>query len=333
MPFVVRWCRGIEDSGGIVRAALYAVVPEAGLAEMHELVPHDDRRIGGYLLYLSALGEHVSGLHRAGQRILDAGDDDVDGAGVLADGLDLVIELVERHNGNAFGLVDVELELLFAGERVHHVGDGTGEVHGVEHVYRLRAVRHGDGDLVALAYTDGAQTARAFFDVGDHFAVGRGAPHEVKGDVVRVLVGYLLDGLKHGALEIFKMRRHVAEVFYPRGLGGDFQNNCLLSLVFHLSGEGLFKQLRIFEQLSQQTHGSGVIEAVADALVQSQAEVEHGMHGAAAVLVPFRSKMLLADDTEEGVGAPVVEVVISWRQGRWSRDSSGIWMRSWDRCG
>ena len=35
------------------------------------------------------------------------------------------------------------------------------------------------------------------------------------------------------------------------------------------------------------------------------------MHGAAAVLVPFRSKMLLADDTEEGVGAPVVEVVIS----------------------
>ena len=35
------------------------------------------------------------------------------------------------------------------------------------------------------------------------------------------------------------------------------------------------------------------------------------MHGAAAVLVPFRSKMLLANDTEEGVGAPVVEVVIS----------------------
>ena len=194
---------GIEYGGGVVSAALYAVVPEAGLAEMHELIPEYHRRICGYLLDFPALGEHIACLHRTGERVLYAGDNDIDGAGVLAYRLYLVIELVERHDRHALGLIYVKLKLLFAGERVDHVRNGADEVHRVKHIYCLRAVRHRDGDLVVFTHTDGAQTAGAFFDVCDHLAVGGGSAHEIKGNVIGICVGYSFDSLEHGALEVF----------------------------------------------------------------------------------------------------------------------------------
>ena len=215
---------GVEDDRGIVRPALDLVVPEAGLAQAHELVPHDDGRVLGDLPDLAALGEHVAHAQRPGERVPDPGKDDVDDLGVLADGLELVVELIEGHDRDRLGLVDVELQLLLAGEGVDHVRHGADHVHGVEHVDGLRAVRHGDGDAVVLAHADGAQAARAFLDVREHVAVGGGPAHEVEGDGVGVLLRRVLDHVHHGAVEVFQRGGHVAEARQPGSLRGDFHS-------------------------------------------------------------------------------------------------------------
>ena len=105
---------GVEDDGGVVVAALYLVVVEAALGELHEVLPRDDRGILGDLGYLVALGDHVAGFQRLGQLVLDAGEDDVDDAGVLAYRLDLAVELVQGDDGDTVGLVEIELDLLLA---------------------------------------------------------------------------------------------------------------------------------------------------------------------------------------------------------------------------
>ena len=113
----------------------------AAFGELHEVLPGDDRGILGYLGDLVAFGDHVAGFQRLGQLVLDAGEDDVDDAGVLADSLDLAVELVQGDDGDTVGLVEIELDLLLARERMHHAGDTADEVDGVEHVDGLGAAQ------------------------------------------------------------------------------------------------------------------------------------------------------------------------------------------------
>ena len=53
---------GVEDDSGVVVAALYLVVVEAALGQLHEFLPADDRSVLWNLGDLIALGDHVTGL-------------------------------------------------------------------------------------------------------------------------------------------------------------------------------------------------------------------------------------------------------------------------------
>ena len=216
---------GVEDDGGVVAGALDGIIPEAGLAHVHEFLPADDRRVLRDLGDLAALGEHIARADGLAQLILDARDDDVDDLCVLADALELVVELVERDGGDALRLVEIELDLLLRREGMDHVRDAADEVDSVEHIDGLRAVGHGDGDLVARAHADGLEGAGALLDLLDHLGISRGLAHEVERDVPWVLLGDQLERLKHRAVKIVQMQRHVAGVTRPRGLGSDLSHN------------------------------------------------------------------------------------------------------------
>ena len=209
---------GVEDHGRVVGLAIHAeVLIEAVAAQIHELPPPDHGGVFGDLLDLAPLGEHVARPHGLAQCVLHGGNDDVHDAGVLADVLKLVVELIQRDGGDGLGFVEVELNLLFSRQGMDHVGDAAHQIHGVEHVDGLRAVGHGDGDAVAGADAQHLQALGAALDLLDHFAVGGGLAHEVKGDVVGVLLRHQLQRLEHGAAEIFQMHGHVTHVGGPRG--------------------------------------------------------------------------------------------------------------------
>ena len=219
---------GVEDDGGVVATAGDLIVIEAGVAQLEEVTPADNGRVGGDLLYLAPLGEHIARADGPGKRILDAGDNDVDDLGVLADVLKLVVELIQRNGRDAFGLVEVELDLLLGGEGMDHVGDAADEVDGIEHVYRLRAVGHGDGDLVVLAHADGLESLGAALYLAHELFIRGGLAHEVEGDVVGVCFGDLRHGLKHGAVKIVQIQGNLANVVLPRHLCSNFAH--ILSL-------------------------------------------------------------------------------------------------------
>ena len=80
---------------------------------------------------------------------------------------------------------------------MNHVRDGADHVDGIEHIDGLRAVRHGDGDLVIRPDAEGAQAAGALLYICGEILIGGGAPHEIKGDIVRVLLGDLFDRFDH----------------------------------------------------------------------------------------------------------------------------------------
>ena len=216
---------GVENDGGVVAGAPDGVIPEAGLAHVHEFLPANDRRVLRDLGDLAALGEHIARADGLAQLILDARDDDVDDLCVLADALELVVELVERDGGDALRLVKIELDLLLRREGMDHVRDAADEVDSVEHIDGLRAVGHGDGDLVARAHADGLEGAGALLDLLDHLGISRGLAHEVERDVPGVLLGDQLECLKHRAVKVVQMQRHVAGVTRPRGLGSDLSHN------------------------------------------------------------------------------------------------------------
>ena len=116
------------------------------------------------------------------------------------------------------GGVEVELDLLFRGERVDHVGDAADEVDGVEHHDGLRAVGHGDGDAVAGADAERFQALRAQLDVLHELFIGRALAHEVKGDVVGVLFRVAGHGVEHAALKIHIIVRHLQNVFVQKAI-------------------------------------------------------------------------------------------------------------------
>ena len=211
---------GVEDDCGIVVAALDLIVVEAALGQLHELLPADDRSVVGNLGDFVALCDHVAGLQGLRQLVLDAGEDDVYDAGVLADGLDLAVELVEGDDGDAVRLVEVELDLLLARERMHHAGNASDEVDGIEHVDRLGAVGHGDGHAVALADADGLQGAGALLYVLDHPGVGGGLAHEVERHVLGPAGCDGGDHVEHRALKVVQMHGHTLCVRVPRRLYG-----------------------------------------------------------------------------------------------------------------
>ena len=212
---------GIQNGGRIVARALDLVFPEAVPSQADEVVPHNDGRILGYLLYLPPLREHVARADGLGQRVADARDDNVDNAGIFADGLKFVVKLVERDHRGRLGLVDVKLKLLLARQRVHHVGHRADKVDRIEHINGLRAVRHGDRDPVVLAHADRAQTAGALFDLLHHLPVGGRLAHEVKCNVFRVQPAHLLQPFKHRAVKVIQRERHLAQMLLPRSLAGN----------------------------------------------------------------------------------------------------------------
>ena len=216
---------GIENDSGIVAGAFDGVIPEACLAHVHEILPANDRCILRDLGNLASLGEHIACADGLGECILYTGDDNIDDTGVLTDVLELIVKLVQRDGGNALGLVEVELDLLFRREGVDHVCNATDEIDGIEHIDSLRAVGHGDGDLVALTYADGLEGAGTFPDLLNHLVIGGGLAHEVERDVLGILLGNQLQCLKHGAFKIIQMQWHVAGMARPRGSGSDLSHS------------------------------------------------------------------------------------------------------------
>ena len=207
---------GIEDHSGVRALALDLIgLIVAGVGELHEVLPHDDRRILGNLLDLASLGQHIARLDRRGQRVAHACNDHVHDLRALAHLFKLVVELVERHRRHAFRGVQVKLDLLLCRQRMDHVRNAADEVDGVEHIDGLRAVRHGNGHLVTLAHADGLERLGTLLDLADHLAVGRRLSHERKSDVARIFLSDLLHGLEHRTVEILKVHRHLAHVILP----------------------------------------------------------------------------------------------------------------------
>ena len=189
-------------------------------AQAHEVWPLEDRRVLRYFLYLAALCQHVTHPYRSGQLISDAGDNDILYLCVLTDGFYLVIELVKRDHHHGMRHVEVVFYLLLRAERVHHVGDRSHKIDRVEHVDRLRAVRHGDGDAVILTYAQDPERLCAQVDLIDHVFVCYVLAHEVERDHKRVLLSGLFDLLVHGSVEVFDGQRQIASALVPRYLYG-----------------------------------------------------------------------------------------------------------------
>ena len=212
---------GIKDDGRILAAAFNLVVVEARAAQPHKIVPADDGSFLGDLFDLAPLGQHIARLERLGERVLDAGDDDVDDLSIAADIFKLMIELIECDRRYAFGFIEVKLDLLFRGERMDHVRDRADKVDRIEHIDRLRAVRQGDRHLVVFAHADGLERAGAFFDLADHLAIACRAAHESKGRAVGILLGGLLDRVEHRSFKIIQMQGDVLGMAIPGRFGSD----------------------------------------------------------------------------------------------------------------
>ena len=72
------------------------------------------------------------------------------------------------------------------------------------------------------------------------------------------------------------------------------------------------EKLRAFaQQLLEQGHGAGIIEAVGDPLVQSDTQGDNLFQFLGAVSIVEHLHMLLAQNDEAGVGAPVHQMVIA----------------------
>ena len=217
---------GVEDDGGIVGFSADLIIIEAGVGEAHELLPADDGGVLGDPLDFSPLGEHVARADRTGEGVLHRGDDDIHDAGVCPDVLKLVIELVQCNGGDRFGFVQVELNFLFGGEGMDHIGNPADQVDGIEHIDGLRAVRHGNGDLVVLADADGLQGAGTALDLPEHLAVGGVPAHEVECDLIRVHLRNFRDFFEHGALKVVQMHGDIPHRVLPRRFCGNAVHEC-----------------------------------------------------------------------------------------------------------
>ena len=207
---------GVENHGGIVAGALYLVVIEAAPAQPHEVLPPDDRSVFRYFLNFPAFGEHIAGADGLRQSVPDAGDDDVYDFGVFPDGFKLVVKLIQGNGGDAFGVVQVELNLLLRGQGVDHVGNAAHQIHRIKQVNGLGAVGHSDGDLVAFPDADGFQGFGTGFDLFHQLFVGGGLAHEIKGHILRVFLCDDFHRLEHGPFKIIQMHGGIAHGILPR---------------------------------------------------------------------------------------------------------------------
>ena len=133
------------------------------------------------------------------------------------DARDLGIELVERQDGLGVREVEIEFDLARGGEGMDHVADRADAVERVERADRLRAVRHADGDAVALVDAEREERAGHVVDLLQELRERRLFAHELIGVVFRELVGRGLDYLVDGLRRIVEVVRRVAVVFQPRG--------------------------------------------------------------------------------------------------------------------
>ena len=214
----------VEDDRGIVGLAGHAHIPCHVPSVGDELLPQQHIRILGQLGDLSALGQRVANLHDRIQRILDGSDDQVlEGGGVLADGREFAVELIQRQRRHGLGIVKVEFDFALGGQRVHHVGDGAHHVHRVEHHHGLRRVGHADGDAVTLFHADFFQRLRAGVDLLDQSGIQRAAAHEIAGNDVGMRLRDALHRFDHRALEVIQVHRHFAHPGRPGRLDSAHQ--------------------------------------------------------------------------------------------------------------
>ena len=217
---------GVEDHRRVVCLAVHPeVLIKAVAAEIHELLPSDDRGVLGDLLDLAALREHIARTDGLAQGILHGGDDDIHDAGILADMLKLIIELVQGDGGDGLRFIEIELNLFFRRQRVDHVSDAPHQVYGVEHIDGLWAVGHGDGHLVPGPDAQHLQALGAALDLLDHLFISGGLAHKIKGNVAGIGLGHLLQRLEHGAAEILQMHGYIPHMGGPGGL--DFTHTAL----------------------------------------------------------------------------------------------------------
>ena len=117
------------------------------------------------------------------------------------------------------GKIKIVTDLTGCGKRVDHIGDGADAVERIEAVHRLRAVRHTDGDVVALADAECEIGLGRLVDAADKFRIGRLFAHEFIG----VVFGEFFCGLAHHAVEAFlrigQVMRGIAIILEPRRRG------------------------------------------------------------------------------------------------------------------
>ena len=209
---------GIEDRSGIIGISLHFILITAVMSQTHKLRPLENRGFLRNTLDLTAFGQHIADPDRTGQFVLDAGDNDVLHFCILADGLDLVIKLIERNDHDTAGHVQISLDLLFRGKRMDHVGNCADQIDRIHHVNGLRTVRHGDGNSIIRPDTEHTQGACTFIDLIDHMPVGDVLAHKVHRYGSWLFPGGLLDLFVDTAVKVFQRLRQIADTLKPGGL-------------------------------------------------------------------------------------------------------------------
>ena len=211
---------GIEDGGTVVGIAQILRQGKAALfAQAQELAPPHVTALFRGLGVFAAGGQCVADGEVRQELIFDFGDEELRTL-VLQLGQDagnLGIELVEREDGLGMGEVEIELDLAGGGKRMDHVADRADAIERVERAERLGAVRHADGDAVALVDAEREERAGHVVDLLQELRERRLFAHELIGVVFRELVGRGLDHLIDGFRRVVKVMRRVAVVFQPGG--------------------------------------------------------------------------------------------------------------------
>ena len=110
-----RGSAGVKDDGCVIGIHMLRISPEARLAHIHEIFPHDDGCILWDLLDFASFCKHIAGFDRPCHLILHAGDDDIHKIGPFADRIYFGIKLIQRDDRLAVGCIDIKFQLLFCG--------------------------------------------------------------------------------------------------------------------------------------------------------------------------------------------------------------------------
>ena len=116
------------------------------------------------------------------------------------------------------GLIDIVFDFVLAGERMHHVCNGTDFVNCVEHINRFGSVRHAYRNTVALLGAERFQRGGDFIDFLDKLFVGNLCIEILQGRIVWPLARRLIYHIVETTFRILNVLRHFFYIIVLRAL-------------------------------------------------------------------------------------------------------------------